>query len=136
MIVRKTFVLSVFVVFIVLSVASFAFAHGGHAGMKRVGAHWHLFMDDNCFGHFGGFAGNGVGRGAYDDLRGIELPRKIRDKQAEMNRLRDEIGKEIARKPIDRPKIEALFKKRFQLRDEISKWFVKQHLDALEKAQR
>lgn len=64
------------------------------------------------------------------------MPREIRDKQAEMNRLRDEIRMEIARKPIDRSKIEALFKKRFQLRDEISKWFVKQHLDALEKAQR
>ena len=66
----------------------------------------------------------------------VEVPQEIRDKQAEMKKMRIDMQNEISRKPIDRSKIETLHRKRSELRNELSTWFLKQRLDAIEKLQK
>ncbi len=66
----------------------------------------------------------------------IEIPQEIRDKQAEMGKLSIEMRNEMGKNPINRSAIEELYKKRVELRNELSGWRMKQRLDMMEKLQK
>ena len=65
----------------------------------------------------------------------IEIPQEIRDKQAEMGKLSIEMRNEMGKNPINRSAIEDLYKKRVELRNDLSGWRMKQRLDMMEKLQ-
>ncbi len=66
----------------------------------------------------------------------VEIPQEIKDKQTEMAKLSLEMRNEMGKKPIDRTKIEELYKKRVELRNELSGWRMQQRLDMIEKLQK
>lgn len=66
----------------------------------------------------------------------IEIPKEIQDKQTEAYKLAQEMGNEMGKKPMDRAKVEELYKKRLDLRNEISLWRMNQRLDMVEKLQK
>ena len=134
------------VLILVLVAAGSAFAYGGGRGRGMAG--------QGMTGGAGVYGGPGMmqgmgGRGMAGGggmMRGcacaglpqtsVEVPQEIRDKQVEMNKLRIDMQNEISRKPIDRSKIETIQKKHSELRNELSTWFLKQQLDAIEKLQK
>ncbi len=128
------------VLVLVLITAVSAFAHGGWSGrrMARFG-----MMGDGCAFSGAGMARGTGGRGMMGGFAceeypraSVGIPQEIRDKQLEMDKLRIDMQNEISRKPIDRNKIEAIQKKHSELREELSTWFLKQRLDAIEKLQK
>lgn len=66
----------------------------------------------------------------------IEIPQEIRDKQTEMAKLSIEMRNEMGKNPINRSAIEELYKKRMELRNELSGWRMQQRLDMMEKLQK
>ena len=65
----------------------------------------------------------------------VEIPQEIRDKQAEMGKLSIEMRNEMGKNPFNRSTIEELYKKRVELRNELSGWRMKTRLDMMEKLQ-
>ena len=95
--------------------------------------------ENNCpagsqqmMGRMGNFA-NGGRMGMWAS---VEIPQEIRDKQTEMAKLSLEMRNEMGKKPIDRTKIEELYKKRVELRNELSGWRFQQKLNLIEKLQK
>ena len=90
------------------------------------------------------FSGRHQAMGGKSSYRGgqrgmwsnIEIPKEIQDKQAEMGKLSIEMRNEMWKKPIDRAKVEELYKKRTELRNELSEWRMKTRLDMIEKLQK
>ena len=125
---------------LVLAAAGSAFAYGG--GRGRGMANPTMAGNNGVYGGPGmmrGMGGGGMMRGracAGLPQASVEVPQEIRDKQVEMNKLRIDMQNEISRKPIDRSKIETIQKKHSDLRNELSTWFLKQQLDAIEKLQK
>lgn len=76
------------------------------------------------------------GRGMMSVWANVEIPQEIRDKQTEMQKLSIDMHAEMQKKPIDRAKIEELYKKRVELRDALSGWRMKTKLDMIEKLQK
>lgn len=66
----------------------------------------------------------------------VEIPQEIKDKQAEMGKLSIDMRNEMGKKPIDRTKIEELYKKHLELRNELSGWRFQQKLNMIEKLQK
>ncbi len=66
----------------------------------------------------------------------VEIPQEIRDKQTEMGKLSIEMRNEMWKKPVDRAKVEELYTKRTELRNELSEWRMKTRLDMIEKLQK
>ena len=66
----------------------------------------------------------------------IEIPQEIRDKQTEMRKLSIDMRNEMGKNPINRSAIEDLYKKRVELRNELSGWRMTQRLDMMEKLQK
>ncbi len=65
----------------------------------------------------------------------VEIPRKSRTSRPKWrNSPRDE--NEMGKKPIDRTKIDELYKKRVELRNEFFGWRFQQRLDMIEKLQK
>ncbi|GAB1485323.1 hypothetical protein MASR2M79_03700 [Aminivibrio sp.] len=93
---------------------------GGH----RMGGRGCSFMDGQRFGGRTGMWG------------AIEIPQEIRDKQTEMAKLSIEMRNEMGKNPINRSAIEELYKKRVELRNELSGWRMQQRLDLMEKLQK
>ncbi|MGI6783077.1 MAG: hypothetical protein ACOX5A_02530 [Aminivibrio sp.] len=94
-------------------------------------------------GRSSGFAGRHHamgGRGGFAGQRGmwgnVEIPQEIRDKQTEMGKLSIEMRNEMWKKPMERAKVEELYKKRTALRNELSEWRMKTRLDMIEKLQK
>lgn len=83
-----------------------------------------------------GASGGMGGRGMMSAWANIEIPQEIRDKQAEMQKLSVDMRAEMQKKPIDRAKVEELYKKRVELRNELSGWRMKAKLDMIEKLQK
>ncbi len=80
-----------------------------------------------------GTGGGMAGRGMMSVWANVEIPQEIRDKQTEMQKLSIDLHAEMQKKPIDRAKIEELYKKRVELRDALSGWRMKTKLDMIEK---
>ena len=83
-----------------------------------------------------GRGGHKMGGGRMGMWGAIEIPQEIRDKQAEMGKLSIEMRNEMGKNPINRSAIEELYKKRVELRNELSGWRMKQRLDMMEKLQK
>lgn len=83
-----------------------------------------------------GRRGNFGNSGRMGMWASVEIPQEIRDKQTEMAKISLEMRNEMGKKPIDRTKIEELYKKRVELRNELSGWRMKQRLDMVEKLQK
>lgn len=83
-----------------------------------------------------GRGGNFGNSGRMGMWASVEIPQEIRDKQTEMAKISLEMRNEMGKKPIDRTKIEDLYKKRVELRNELSGWRMKQRLDMVEKLQK
>ncbi len=79
--------------------------------------------------------GHRFGGGRMGMWASVEIPQEIRDKQAEMGKLSIDMRNEMGKNPIDRSKIEDLYKKRVELRNELSGWRMTQRLDMMEKLQ-
>ena len=132
---------------LVLAAAGSAFAYGGSRGRGMCNPG--IMGDNGAYGGPGMMRGMG-GRGIWACGGGmmggcactglpqasVEVPQEIRDKRVEMKKLRIDMQNEISRKPIDRSKIEAIQKKHSELGNEVSVWFLKQQLDAIEKLQK
>ena len=135
---------------LVLVAAGSAFAYGGGRGRGMAGQ---AITGQGMTGGAGVYGGPGMMRGmggrgmagqrmmdgracAGLPQASVEVPQEIRDKQADMKKLRIDMQNEISRKPIDRSKIEAIQKKHSELRNELSTWRLKQQLDAIEKLQK
>ena len=88
--------------------------------------------NQQMMGRRGNF-GNGGRMGMWAS---VEIPQEIKDKQTEMAKLSLEMRNEMGKKPIDRTKIEELYKKRVELRNELSGWRMQQRLDMIEKLQK
>lgn len=79
----------------------------------------------------------GMHRGGMMGVRArIEIPQEIRDKQVEMQKLALDMQAEIQKRPLDRAKVEELYKRRVELRNELGGWMMKQRLDMVEKLQK
>ncbi len=83
-----------------------------------------------------GRRGNAGNSGRMGMWASVEIPQEIRDKQTEMSKLSLEMRNEMGKKPIDRTKIDELYKKRVELRNELSGWRMQQRLDMIEKLQK
>ncbi len=83
-----------------------------------------------------GRRGNFGNSGRMGMWASVEIPQEIKDKQTEMAKLSLEMRNEMGKKPIDRTKIEDLYKKRVELRNELSGWRFQQRLDLIEKLQK
>lgn len=83
-----------------------------------------------------GRGGNFGNSGRMGMWASVEIPQEIRDKQTEMAKISLEMRNEMGKKPIDRTKIEDLYKKRVELRNELSGWRMQQNLDMVEKLQK
>ena len=88
--------------------------------------------NQQMMGRRGNF-GNGGRMGMWAS---VEIPQEIKDKQTEMAKLSLEMRNEMGKKPIDRTRIEELYKKRVELRNELSGWRMQQRLDMIEKLQK
>ena len=82
-----------------------------------------------------GRRGNFGNSGRMGMWASVEIPQEIKDKQTEMAKLSLEMRNEMGKKPIDRTKIEDLYKKRVELRNELSGWRFQQKLNMIEKLQ-
>lgn len=125
---------------LVLVTASGAFAWGGYGtrgmynpGMMNQGMMNQRMMASGAPGMVRGMAGRGMMGTAWAS---VEIPQEIRDKQVEMQKLRVDLINEMNKNPLDRAKVESLQKRNFELRDELSNWFMKQRLDMIEKLQK
>ena len=148
---KKTTIFALVAV-LVLVAASGAFAWGGRGGRGMVapgteGTTAPVMMRGMAApGATGGAAvpmmGRGMagrtanGRGMMSVWANVEIPQEIRDKQTEMQKLSIDMHAEMQKKPIDRAKIEELYKKRVELRDALSGWRMKTKLDMIEKLQK
>lgn len=83
-----------------------------------------------------GRRGNFGNSGRMGMWASVEIPQEIKDKQTEMAKLSLEMRNEMGKKPIDRTKIDELYKKRVELRNELSAWRFQQRLDMIEKLQK
>jgi hypothetical protein len=83
-----------------------------------------------------GASGGMGGRGMMSVWANVEIPQEIRDKQVEMQKLSVDMRAEMQKKPVDRAKVEELYKKRVELRDALSGWRMKTKLDMIEKLQK
>ena len=83
-----------------------------------------------------GASGGMAGRGMMSVWANVEIPQEIRDKQTEMQKLSVEMHAEMQKNPVDRAKVEDLYKKRVELRDALSGWRMKTKLDMIEKLQK
>jgi hypothetical protein len=83
-----------------------------------------------------GRMGNFANSGRMGMWASVEIPQEIKDKQTEMGKLSLEMRNEMGKKPIDRTKIEELYKKRVELRNELSGWRFQQKLNMIEKLQK
>ena len=96
----------------------------------------HFMMGGRSSGFTGGrnaMGGMGSRGGIWNN---VEIPQEIRDKQAEMGKLSIEMRNEMWKKPMDRAKVEELFKKQTALGNELSEWRMKTCLDTIEKLQK
>lgn len=140
------------VLVVVLLTAGSAFAWGGrdnknfgprsHADGQRWeqrGSGWGI-MDctrgSRMMGRMGGRRGNFGNSGRMGMWASVEIPQEIKDKQAEMGKLSIDMRNEMGKKPIDRTKIEELYKKHLELRNELSGWRFQQKLNMIEKLQK
>jgi len=80
--------------------------------------------------------GNFENSGRMGMWASVEIPQEIKDKQAEMGKLSIDMRNEMGKKPIERSKIEELYKKRMELRNELSLWRMQQRLNMIEKLQK
>jgi len=92
--------------------------------------------DRQMMGRMGSRRGNFGNSDRMGMWASVEIPREIRDKQAEMGKLSIDMRNEMGKKPIERSKIEELYKKRVELRNELSGWRMQQKLDMIEKLQK
>lgn len=132
------------VLILVLAAAGSAFAYGGSRGRGMAGQG--MMGDNGVCGGSGmmrGMGGRGMmhGGGMMRACTGIpgtsvEIPQEIRDKQVEMQKLSVDMRAEMQKKPVDRAKVEELYKKRVELRDALSGWRMKTRLDTIEKLQK
>ena len=132
------------VLILVLAAAGSAFAYGGSRGRGMAGQG--MMGDNGVCGGSGmmrGMGGRGMmhGGGMMRACTGIpgtsvEIPQEIRDKQVEMQKLSVDMRAEMQKKPVDRAKVEELYKKRVELRNELGGWMMKQRLDMVEKLQK
>ena len=129
-------ILGVLVFVLVLSVAGSALAFGGMGRGRGMGG-------PGMTGQGGGWGSNGMGMMGAGGRAGwiksgvtIEIPQDIRDKPGEVQKIAIDLRSEMTRNPMDRAKAEALQKKLFEFRNEISGWFMKQQLDTIEKLQK
>ena len=83
-----------------------------------------------------GASGGMGGRGMMSVWANVEIPQEIRDKQVEMQKLSVDMRAEMQKKPVDRAKVEELYKKRVKLRDAFSGWRMKTRLDMIEQLQK
>ncbi|OPZ40184.1 MAG: hypothetical protein BWY99_00960 [Synergistetes bacterium ADurb.BinA166] len=146
------------VAILVLVAASGAYAWGGRGGRGMAaqgtpGAMGPMMMrgavpgapDGSAFPMMGGWGGMMGGRHMMGGMHGrgmtgwwgsIEIPQEIRDKQVEMQKLALDMQAEIQKRPLDRAKVEELYKRRVELRNELGGWMMKQRLDMVEKLQK
>ena len=103
---------------------------GGPQQMQRQGRGGHRMGGRGC-----SIDGQRFGGGRMGMWGNIEIPQEIRDKQAEMGKLSIEMRNEMGKNPINRSAIEDLYKKRVELRNDLSGWRMKQRLDMMEKLQ-
>ena len=111
---KKTTIFALTAVLVVVVAASGAFAWGGKGGQngqRGRGVDAPMMMQ--------GVSGQGTGAV-------VEIPQEIRDKQAEMQKLVIEMRAEMGKTPVDQAAVESLRKKGFELRNELSAWFMKQ----------
>ena len=152
---KKSIVLSLVAV-IVLVAAGGAFAWNGRGGrnmaptstefstMERNALAWRMQgrqgsaqwmpscgMDGRMMG-----AMRGGARGRMSVWANVEFPQEIQDKQAEIQKLTIDMRNEMQKNPIDRAKIETLYAKRVELRNELSGWRMTQRLDMIQKLQK
>ena len=104
----------------------------GMAGRSDMPANQQMMKGMRGRGASGGMGGRGM-MGAWAN---VEIPQEIRDKQVEMQKLSIDMRAEMQKKPIDRAKVEELYKKRVELRDALSGWRMQQKLDMIEKLQK
>ena len=145
----KTLIL---VLAVVLVTAGSAFAYGGR-GRQPMGAQGmpnqagnQMMMQQQMPGQWQagsqqmqrqGRGGHRMGGGGRMGMwAAIEIPQEIRDKQTEMRKLSIEMRNEMGKNPINRSAIEELYKKRVELRNELSRWRMTQRLDMMEKLQK
>jgi len=103
---------------------SFGQMHGRSGGSR---------MGNRQMGSRRGSFGNNGRMGMWAS---VEIPQEIKDKQAEMGKLSIDMRNEMGKKPIDRSKIEELYKKRVELKNELSGWRFQQKLNMIEKLQK
>lgn len=68
------------------------------------------------------------GRSFFED---VEVPNEIKAKMTEMQKNRHEIALAMLEESVDKTKVRSLYEKKLTLRNELSKWWFEQRLNAL-----